>query len=172
NFYSEKEIEDIIYKNKELSKIKNEEIRDYIDFLEYQKPYISSWKSYYSRFGYKGKKIDLSKVPSMVNEALLEVDKVKNNYLKLRYFFIALRLSHYNNLDNTLQIYEKYKYLLKNSNSIVKEWIQGLYAGMLIKKGEVVKGVYEFTKLFGEDKYNWHLAYYNFKYIKTDEQWN
>ncbi|PHO16763.1 hypothetical protein CPU12_13990, partial [Malaciobacter molluscorum LMG 25693] len=42
NFYSEKEIEDIIYKNKELSKIKNEEIRDYIDFLEYQKPYISS----------------------------------------------------------------------------------------------------------------------------------
>ncbi|RXJ94781.1 hypothetical protein CRV00_05475 [Malaciobacter molluscorum] len=172
NSYSEKEIEDIIYKNKELSKIKNEEIRDYIDFLEYQKPYISSWKSYYSRFGYKGKKIDLSKVPSMVNEALLEVDKVKNNYLKLRYFFIALRLSHYNNLDNTLQIYEKYKYLLKNSNSIVKDWIQGLYAGILIKKGEVVKGVYEFTKLFGEDKYNWHLAYYNFKYIKTDEQWN
>ncbi|PHO16791.1 hypothetical protein CPU12_13830, partial [Malaciobacter molluscorum LMG 25693] len=172
NFYSEKEIEDIIYKNKELSKIKNEEIRDYIDFLEYQKPYISSDRWYYQKFGYKGVKFDMSKLPVVIKKALKRVETVSSRYLKLRYFFIALRLAHYNNLDNTLQIYEKYKYLLKNSNSIVKDWIQGLYAGILIKKGEVVKGVYEFTKLFGEDKYNWHLAYYNFKYIKTDEQWN
>ncbi|RXJ99498.1 hypothetical protein CRU98_05580 [Arcobacter sp. CECT 8986] len=170
--FSTKQIEKFIYKNKELSKIKNEEIRDYIDFLEYQKPYISSDRWYYQKFGYKGVKLDMSKLPVVIDEALKRVENVNSRYLKLRYFFIALRLSHYNNLDNTINIYNKYKYLLKNSNSIVKEWIQGLYAGMLIKKGEVVKGVYEFTKLFGEDKYNWHLAYYNFKYIKTDKQWN
>ncbi|RXJ83863.1 hypothetical protein [Arcobacter sp. CECT 8985] len=172
NSYSEKEIEDIIYKNKELSKIKNQQIRDYIDFLEYQKPYISSNRWYYQKFGYKGVKLDMSKLPVVIEEALKRVENVNSRYLKLRYFFLALRLAHYNNLDNTIDIYNKYKYLLKNSHSIAKEWIQGLYAGILIKKGEVVKGVYEFTKLFGEDKYNWHLAYYNFKYIKTDEQWN
>ncbi|RXJ83862.1 hypothetical protein CRU93_13325, partial [Arcobacter sp. CECT 8985] len=169
--YTKKQIEDFIYKNKNLAMIKNKQISDYINFINYQKPYVSSWKSYYAKFGYEGKKIDLSKVPNMVNEALLKVDKVNSKYLKLRYFFIALRLAHYNNLDNTLQIYEKYKYLLKNSNSIVKDWIQGLYAGILIKNNDIVKGVYEFTKLFDENRVNWHLAYYNFKYIKTDKQW-
>ena len=72
-----------------------------------------------------------------------------------------------------MKIYEKYKYLLQNNeNSIVKDWIQGLYAGALVKNGKVVNGVYEFTKLFSQDKINWHLSYYNFFHIKTNEQWN
>jgi len=167
NKFTKKQIEEFIYENKNIYKIKNKEIVEYLNFLEEQEPFVATNRWYY----YKKKKIDKKKVSNLIDKALNRIDTLSSSYLKLRYFFLAIRLSHYNNVNNPIEIFNNYKYLLENTNSFIKDWIQGQYAGSLIKEGKTIKGVYEFTKLFGKDKLNWHLAYYNFKYIKTDKQW-
>jgi len=169
--YSLAQVEEFLYKKTNLEKVDNKEILDYIVFLDKQSPYVSSWRDYYIRVGYKGKKIDANDVDSLIQESLLNMKKVKSDYLKVRYFFLSLRLAHYYNKSNASTIYMNNKELLTKSDSIVNDWIQGLYAGILVNSAQRVKGVYEFTKLFDESKLNWYLAYYNFKGIKTDKDW-
>ncbi len=170
--YSLKQIEEFLYEGKNLSSIKNKEIRAYIDFVNLQAPFVTSWRNYYLKYGYKGRKLKESDVDLLISKAISNIQSTKSKYLKQRYFFLALRLAHYYNKDNAYSIYTANKNLLQGSDSIVKDWIQGLYAGILIKNGENVKGVYEFTKLFDKSKSNWYLAFYNFNAIKTDKDWN
>lgn len=161
-----KEIEEIVYRRIDLYKIQDKEILDYINFVGNQEKQVT--RNYYMSEDDKRRLID-EKI--LLNEALEKIDRVNSSWLKLRYFYLALRLAHYKQKE-PLKIYEKYKYLLENdSKTIVKDWIQGLYAGALIKNGQTVNGVYEFSKLFSKDKINSHLSYYNFFHIKTDEQW-
>jgi hypothetical protein len=166
NSFSAKQIEDFVYKRKNLDLIKDKEIKDYLIFVGEQEKHVSD--GYYSKDELK----NLKDFNLLIKEAVAKIDTVNSPYLKLRYFYLALRLAHFKNQE-PLALYEKYKYLLDTKdNTIVKDWIQGLYAGALVKNGQTVKGVYEFTKLFDENKINWHLSYYNFHHIKTNEQWN
>ena len=161
--YSLKEIEEFVYKRVNLEKLQNKEILNYINFVSEQEEYVAD----------NNRDLTLTNYNFLLNKALNKIDTTNSSWLKLRYFYLSLRLAHYYNKHEPLEIYEKYKYLLQNNeNSIVKDWIQGLYAGALVKNGKVVNGVYEFTKLFSQDKINWHLSYYNFFHIKTNEQWN
>jgi hypothetical protein len=161
--YSLKEIEEFVYKRVNLEKLQNKEILNYINFVSEQEEYVAD----------NNRDLTLTNYNFLLNKALNKIDTTNSSWLKLRYFYLSLRLAHYYNKHEPLKIYEKYKYLLQNNeNSIVKDWIQGLYAGALVKNGKVVNGVYEFTKLFSQDKINWHLSYYNFFHIKTNEQWN
>ncbi|MCG3651512.1 hypothetical protein L5F32_04420 [Aliarcobacter butzleri] len=162
NRYSIENIEDFIYKRKNLNLLRDNEISEYIKFVEKQESCVTY--DYYKPVptGCEG----------YINEALNNIDKTTSQYLKLRYFYLAFRLAHFKQQE-PLKIYEKYKYLLQDDKkTIVKDWIQGIYAGALIKNGETVKGVYEFSKLLDESKINSHLSYYNFFHIKTNEQWN
>lgn len=162
NRYSIENIEDFIYKRKNLNLLRDNEISEYIKLVEKQESCVTY--DYYKPVptGCEG----------YINEALNNIDKTTSQYLKLRYFYLAFRLAHFKQQE-PLKIYEKYKYLLQNdTKTIVKDWIQGIYAGALIKNGETVKGVYEFSKLLNESKINSHLSYYNFFHIKTNEQWN
>lgn len=162
NRYSIENIEDFIYKRKNLNLLRDNEISEYIKFVEKQESCVTY--DYYKPvpIGCEG----------YINEALNNIDKTTSQYLKLRYFYLAFRLAHFKQQE-PLKIYEKYKYLLQDDKkTIVKDWIQGIYAGALIKNGETVKGVYEFSKLLDESKINSHLSYYNFFHIKTNEQWN
>ncbi len=162
NRYSIENIEDFIYKRKNLNLLRDNEISEYIKFVEKQESCVTY--DYYKPVptGCEG----------YIEEALNNIDKTTSQYLKLRYFYLAFRLAHFKQQE-PLKIYEKYKYLLQNdTKTIVKDWIQGIYAGALIKNGETVKGVYEFSKLLNESKINSHLSYYNFFHIKTNEQWN
>lgn len=162
NRYSIENIEDFIYKRKNLNLLRDNEISEYIKFVEKQESCVTY--DYYKPVptGCEG----------YIEEALNNIDKTTSQYLKLRYFYLAFRLAHFKQQE-PLKIYEKYKYLLQNdTKTIVKDWIQGIYAGALIKNGETVKGVYEFSKLLDESKINSHLSYYNFFHIKTNEQWN
>ncbi|MFX4232833.1 hypothetical protein ACOL24_03145 [Aliarcobacter butzleri] len=162
NRYSIENIEDFIYKRKNLNLLRDNEISEYIKFVEKQESCVTY--DYYKPVptGCEG----------YIDEALNNIDKTTSQYLKLRYFYLAFRLAHFKQQE-PLKIYEKYKYLLQNdTKTIVKDWIQGIYAGALIKNGETVKGVYEFSKLLDESKINSHLSYYNFFHIKTNEQWN
>lgn len=162
NRYSIENIEDFIYKRKNLNLLRDNEISEYIKFVEKQESCVTY--DYYKPVptGCEG----------YIDEALNNIDKTTSQYLKLRYFYLAFRLAHFKQQE-PLKIYEKYKYLLQDDKkTIVKDWIQGIYAGALIKNGETVKGVYEFSKLLDESKINSHLSYYNFFHIKTNEQWN
>ncbi|MDY0051816.1 MAG: hypothetical protein RBR65_04675 [Aliarcobacter sp.] len=167
NSFSDEQIEDFVYKRKNLDLIKDKEIQDYLLFVNAQENHVTD--NYYMSVEDKKKLKDYN---LLLKEAIAKIDTVNSSYLKLRYFYLALRLAHFKKQE-PLVLYEKYKYLLDSKdNTIVKDWIQGLYAGALVKKEQVVQGVYEFTKLFDADKINWHLSYYNFHHIKTNEQWN
>jgi hypothetical protein len=167
NNFSAEQIEDFVYKRKNLDLIKDQEIQDYLMFVNAQENHVTD--NYYISPEDKKKLKDYN---LLLKEAIAKIDTVNSSYLKLRYFYLALRLAHFKKQE-PLALYEKYKYLLDSKdNTIVKDWIQGLYAGALVKNEQVVQGVYEFTKLFDADRINWHLSYYNFHHIKTNEQWN
>lgn len=163
NRFSIKELEDIIYKNRNQELILDEEFQEYLKFIKEQE-YCVTYNPYINQ--------DFTYCEDFIPIALNKIDNTKNSFLKQRYFYIALRLSHYkDSTKNSLDIYNKYSYLLNNSNSIVKDWIQGLYAGALVRNNEIAKGVYEFSKLF-ENSINSHLSFYNFKYITSEEYFN
>ena len=163
NSYSLKEIEEFVYDKKNLDKLKEKDFVDYINFVAEQEDYVT--------YNYYEEKKELNDYSFLIKNALNKIETVNSSWLKLRYFYLALRIAHYKKQE-PLKIYDKYKYLLENENkTIVKDWIQGLYAGALIKSNQTVKGVYEFSKLLDNDKINWHLSYYNFFHIKTQKQW-
>ena len=167
NSFTNEQIEEFVYKRKNLDLIKDQEIQDYLMFVNAQENHVTD--NYYLSQDEKEKLADYN---LLIKQAVDKIDTVNSSYLKLRYFYLALRLAHFKKKE-PLAFYEKYKYLLDSKdNTIVKDWIQGLYAGALVKDNQVVKGVYEFTKLFDANRINWHLAYYNFHHIKTNEQWN
>ncbi len=158
-----KELEEIIYQKKDIEKIKNKEVLKYLKFVQNQEKYVIQY--YYWD---KPKEVDIS---PYINEALKNLESTKSKWLKLRYFFLAFRLAHYKG-KNPLKIYEKYKYLLKEEGQdIVKDWIQGIYAGALVKDKKVALGVYEFSKLFDKNRINWYLSYYNFHHINSNKLW-
>ena len=167
NSFTLEQIEDFVYKRKNLDLIKDQEVQDYLMFVNAQENHVTD--NYYLNEDEKKK---LKNYNFLIKEAVNKIDTVNSSYLKLRYFYLALRLAHFKKQE-PLALYEKYKYLLDSKdNTIVKDWIQGLYAGALVKNNQIVLGVYEFTKLFDADRINWHLSYYNFHHIKTNEQWN
>lgn len=164
---SSKEVEEIVYKRKNLEKVKNKEILDYLSFVEKQEKLVTN--NYYYNKEKDEKKIDVN---LLINKASKKIDSVKSSYLKLRYFYLALRLAHYKN-KQALDIYDKYSYLLKEQKqTIVKDWIHALYAGILVKDKQTALGVYEFTKLLNKDRINWHLSFYNFHHINSNELWD
>lgn len=167
NAYSLEEIEKFVYKRENLEKLKDKEILDYIKFVEKQEKHVT-----YNYYMSDEEKAKLKDYKQLLDEALNKIENTNSSWLKIRYFYLALRLAHYKK-QNPLKIYEKYKYLLQDdTKTIAKDWILALNAGALVKSGEVVKGVYEFSKLFDENKINSHLSYYNFFHIKTNDQWN
>lgn len=160
--YSAKEIEEFLYERKNLDKLKNKEFLNYIKFAEKQEACVNF--SYYEP---APKSCD-----RLIDEALLKLENSKDEYFKLRYFYLAFRLAHYN-YKEPLKIYEKYNYLLEKSKpSIIKDWILGIYAGALIKNKKEVLGVYEFSKLLDKNKINSHLSFYNFNHIRSDLEFN
>lgn len=166
NQYSIEELEEFIYKRKNLEKIKDSELLEYIRFVEKQENCVVS--DYYN---YRTPSNNCN-IDTLIPEALTNLNNSNSEYLKLRYFYLALRLAHYN-FKEPLKIYEKYKYLLKNDKeTVLKDWIQALYAGALVKNEKTIEGVYEFSKLLDKKVINSHLSFYNFKYIKSDEQFN
>lgn len=160
NQYSITQIEDFLYKKNNLDKLKDKEILKYFQFAQEQESCVT-----YNYFEDRPKDCE-----KYIPIALNSIENTQNSFLKLRYFYLALRLAHYHK-ENPIQIYEKYSHLLENSNSIVKSWIEALYAGALIKSGKKVEGVYAFSKLF-DNHINYHLAFYNFFHIKSEEEFN
>lgn len=154
------EIEKIVYEGENIDKIRNEEIKEYLKFVQKQEGLVIM-------YGHGGN----ANPTKLMNEALKMIHVVQSPWLKLRYFYLGLRLAHYKKLG-ALKVYEKHKNLLNQTQkSIVKDWIQALYAGALSSDKQYVKSNYEFSKLFTKKAINWYLSYYNFSNIKSDKDW-
>lgn len=160
NSYTLEEIEDFLYNRKNLNNLKDKEVLSYFKFAQSQESCVIF------QFDEDRPKDCVKFIPLALNS----IENTQNSFLKLRYFYLALRLAHYHN-ENPIQIYDKYSYLLENSNSITKSWIEALYAGALIKAGKKIEGVYAFSKLF-DNSINYYLAFYNFSHITSEEDFN
>lgn len=160
--FSTKEIEDILYENKNLNSVNSKEIKEYFSFTKEQEPCVN-----FDNYGYIEKPKNCK---TYINKALEKLENINNSFLKERYFFLALRLAHYEK-ENPLEIYTKYNKEFKNSNSLANSWIKAIYAGALIKDGKKAEGVYQFLTLFDES-INYHLALYNFFHIRDEKDFN
>ncbi len=160
--FSTKEIEEILYENKNLNSVNSKEIKEYFSFTKEQEACVN-----FDNYGYLEKPKNCK---TYINKALEKLENINNSFLKERYFFLALRLAHYEK-ENPLEIYNKYSEEFKNSNSLANSWIKAIYAGALIKDGKKAEGVYEFLTLFDES-INYHLALYNFFHIRNEKDFN
>lgn len=160
--FSTKEIEEILYENKNLNSVNSKEIKEYFSFTKEQEPCVN-----FDNYGYIEKPKNCK---TYINKALEKLENINNSFLKERYFFLALRLAHYEK-ENPLEIYTKYNKEFKNSDSLANSWIKAIYAGALIKDGKKAEGVYEFLTLFDES-INYHLALYNFFHIRNEKDFN
>ncbi|WP_198304828.1 hypothetical protein [Arcobacter vandammei] len=159
NKYSLVELEDFIY-NKNLTNLEENDTKDYINFIyEQSNCTIANFSD-----------SKPTRCTNYISKALKKLEDSKTDFYKQRYFFLALRLAHYHK-QKPLEIYKKHYYLVENSNSIVKDWVDALYAGAIIKSGEKAKGVYLFSKLF-PDAINSHLALYNFFYLREQKDFD
>lgn len=157
--YNDDQIEDFIY-NKNIKNLQESEAKDYLSFAHEQENCVNET--------YENSKP--TRCVNFITKALKKLEEAESDFYKQRYFFLALRIAHYHKKE-PLEIYKKYSYLIENSNSIVKNWIDALYAGAVIKSGDKVQGVYLFSKLFDE-AINSHLALYNFFHIRNQEDFN
>ena len=107
---------------------------------------------------------------NIIKEGKRLLDEEKNNFLKLRYLFLVMRLEHYSkHYTEMFTLYNQYYPSLKEVNSIVIEWIDALRAGALEKEGKQL----EANLLYGKNlknKTNAYLGYYDFK-IKNNKEW-
>ena len=157
--YNNEQIEDFIY-NKNIKNLQEPEAKDYLSFTHEQENCVNE--------SYENSKP--TRCTNFIPKALKKLEEAKSDFYKQRYFFLALRMAHYHKKE-PLEIYKKYSYLVENSNSIVKNWIDALYAGAVIKSGDKTQGVYLFSKLF-DDAINYHLALYNFFHIRNQKDFD
>ncbi len=157
--YSLVELDDFIY-NKNLVNLDENDAKEYINFVYEQDGCTTA------SFG----DTKPTRCTNYISKAIKKLENAKTDFYKQRYFFLALRLAHYHK-QNPIEIYKKYYHLVENSNSIVKDWVDALYAGALIKNSEKAKGVYNFTKLF-PNSINSHLALYNFFHIREQKDFD
>ena len=123
--------------------IKNKEDKS-LDYFIYAKEIEPLVEEYY----WEVPKRDTSLMLSLIDEGVSRYKQTDNNFLKLRYAFQAIRLSHYtNNFENTVKFYDE---LVENLNeeSIVKYWALSLKAGALKKLGRTAEANYYFAVVF------------------------
>jgi len=98
------------------------------------------------------------------DEAIANAKAEKDQFLKLRYAYQALRMQHYAGYyGETETTYQQLIEPLK-SNSAVKGWAMAIYAGAVRYLGNADKGAYLFSKVFASNPERRVLAYKNYLY--------
>jgi len=156
--FTKKDVEEWIYRKKNLDIGKKEAVKYMAMAKKYQK-YVRSW-------GKKPKKAEVKKAIEILDS---EYKKSNSKFIKLRYSFLILRLKHYYGFykEVTTQTYTKDL----NIKSVVSEWIDSLVAGAEKKLKNRVKASYLFAKIFQNSKTKTHIGFYDFS-IKNDMEWN
>ncbi|RZL29780.1 MAG: hypothetical protein EOO96_19490, partial [Pedobacter sp.] len=97
-------------------------------------------------------------------EALANAKAEKDQFLKLRYAYQAIRMQHYAGYYGEAQT--TYEQLIEpiNSNSSIKGWAMAIYAGAVRYLGNPDKGAYLFSKVFASNPERRVQAYKNYFY--------
>lgn len=149
-----------------LMKYRCGEVVDYLLFAKKVEPYVVAPRNSFAKSTPKG-----NAMKTLVEEGLAIFPTVKSHYLRLRYAYQLLRLSHYR--GDYAHVVELYDYLMPKIDadpSLIYYWIDGHYAGALQFLGERVKAAYLFSRIFVECSSKRASAYRSFS-IKTDEEW-
>ena len=107
---------------------------------------------------------DSGAMEKKADQALTNGKAEKDQFLKLRYAYQALRMQHYAGYYGEAQT--TYEQLIEpiNSNSPVKGWAMALYAGAVRYLGNPNKGAYLFSKVFASSPERRVQAYKNYFY--------
>jgi len=140
-------------------KIDNPSFEKYLKFVERQSKNVTEYE-----------KQAVSNA-TLSKEAMEAFVKEKDDFLKLRYLFLGIRLAHYGgDYKRSLALYEKHYPEVSKVESIVVEWIDALRAGALQHLGKSIVSNRLYAKIMRENKTNAHLGYYDFK-IHNDKDW-
>ena len=123
------------------AKDKNHNSLDYFIYAKEIEPLV---EEYY----WEIPKRDTTLMLSLIDEGIQSYNQVDDNFLKLRYAFQAIRLSHYtNNFENAIILFDT---LVENLNeeSIIKYWALSLKAGALKNLGRMAEANYYFAFVF------------------------
>ena len=163
---SKDDAEKIIYAGENTDGL-NTEMLQYLAFIKQVEPlvdYDNSWDR-------DTQKDILQKYNAGIELAESSIQQTQSDFLKLRYFFGAMRLAHYSKqYDKEQTLYEKYNNKLSGVNSEVQYWIAALKAGLDQHQGKKAQAAYQFAQLFKESKTKRYTAYVGFS-IKSDTEW-
>lgn len=112
---------------------------------------------------------DTIEMKKLIEKGLNEYSDCSNAFLKSRYAYQVIRLTHYlKHYRETIRLYDSLIVPTK-SNSIIKYWALSHKAGALASLGEYAYSTYLFAKIFDECLSKRLLASQNFK-IKSASQ--
>lgn len=149
-----------------LKKHKCTETMDYLVFAKRCEPHVTApedaWES-------------PSRNPEAMNKLIEEIrpkiNKIKSNYIRLRYAYQLIRLAHYSgNFRQVLVLYEELMPQIRPMESILHYWIMGHRAGAMYSLGQKVEAAYLFSLVFMHCDGKRESAYQSFR-IETDEDW-
>jgi hypothetical protein len=155
----------LLYKRKDTESIQ------YLLFAKHCEPHVQNNWGYWSE-----PERDTKLMENLIAEGLQHYEASKSSYLKLRYAFQIVRLSHYTgNYKQCIDLYDRLVTPLLSSESdtlvtksIVAGWLLALKAGALLHIGQAAEAMYQFSVVFDRFPYSRELAIRNFTYGNED----
>lgn len=142
------------------------EVVDYLLYAKKVEPYVTN-----RPLGVNKPATNDAAMKALIKEGLAVFPSVKSHYLRLRYAYQLMRLSHYRgDYDHVLELHDYLMPKIDADASLIDHWIMGHYAGALQYLGRRVEAAYKFSRIFIECPSKRSSAYRSFS-IQTDEEW-
>lgn len=142
------------------------EVVDYLLFAKKAEPLVTAPRNRFAKAPPRG-----NAMKTLVNEGLGTFPTVKSHYLRLRYAYQLLRLSHYRgDYEHVLELYDYLMPKIDADPSLIYHWIEGHHAGALLFVGRRTEAAYKFSRIFIECPSKRESAYRSFS-VRTDAEW-
>lgn len=126
---------------------KDLEALGYLLYAKKVEPYVTgTWSSW------EPVQRDTAMMGKLIKNGRQLYNAAKNDFVKLRYAYQIIRLSHYS--QRYRECVQGFNELVQpnNTNSVLKDLSISLYAGAILKQGERLRAAYEFSKLFSKSE--------------------
>ncbi len=143
------------------------EVVDYLIFAKQCEPFATT-----PRNRWKKNKLDTAVVNNLIDRGLRFFKRTESHYLKRRYAFQVLRLTHYSKqYKRVIVLYDKLiPRIDRKVPSILDDWMLALKAGAHRWLGERVEAAYLFNGIFMRSPNMREVALRSF-YLKNDDEW-
>ncbi|PHI20201.1 hypothetical protein CEQ90_08395 [Lewinellaceae bacterium SD302] len=149
-----------------LMKYRCGEVVDYLLYAKKIEPHVTAPRNTFAKKPPSG-----NAMKRLVEEGLAIFPTVESHYLRLRYAYQLLRLSHYR--GDYAHVLELHEYLMPKIDadpSLIYYWIDGHYAGALLGLGRRIEAAYLYSRIFINCPSKRESAYRSFS-IRTDDEW-